>query len=90
MPADIHPVGVHLGGRYGIEVAATAELDADVLRVDRRDGPPWVARVFSGERPVADVEAEAALLRRLEEAGFPAERPAHARRCLAGRSGPCS
>ncbi len=50
------------------------ELDASVFRVDRRDGPSSVARVFPAERAVADVEAEAELLRALEQAGFPAER----------------
>ncbi len=53
------------------------ELDAGVFRVDRRDGPSWVARVFPAERALADVEAEAELLRALEQGGFPAERCAH-------------
>jgi Ser/Thr protein kinase RdoA (MazF antagonist) len=55
-------------------VAGLVELGAGVFRVDRRDGPSWVARVFPAERAVADVEAEAELLRALEQAGFPAER----------------
>lgn len=67
-------MGAHLEDRYGIEVAGVAELDAGVFRVDRRDGPSWVARVFPAERSVADVEAEAELLRALEQADFPAER----------------
>lgn len=67
-------VGRHLEDRYGIEATRVAELDAGVFRVDRRDGPPWVARVFPAERALADVEAEAQLLRALEQADFPAER----------------
>jgi Ser/Thr protein kinase RdoA (MazF antagonist) len=58
-------------------VADVVGLDAGVFRVDRRDGPSWVARVFPAERPLADVEAEAELLRALEQGGFPAERCAH-------------
>jgi Ser/Thr protein kinase RdoA (MazF antagonist) len=38
------------------------------------DGTAWVARVFPAARPLADVEADADLLRALEDAGFPAER----------------
>lgn len=44
-------VPAHLERRYGIEVAGTTRLDAGVIRVDRRDGPPWVARVFIAARP---------------------------------------
>ncbi|MGH2856347.1 MAG: phosphotransferase enzyme family protein [Solirubrobacteraceae bacterium] len=70
-------LGTHLQERYGIEVAAVTALDAGVSRVDRRDGPSWVARVFPSDRPVADIEAEAELLKRLAGSGFPAERCAH-------------
>jgi Ser/Thr protein kinase RdoA (MazF antagonist) len=45
-----------------------------VFRVDRPDGPAWVARVFAPERSLAAVEGDAAILRGLERAGFPAER----------------
>ena len=76
-PATETPLATHLQERYGIEVAAVGALDAGVLRIDRRDGPPWVARVFPVDRPVADVKAEAELLEALEESGFPAERCAH-------------
>lgn len=75
--ADGPGVGAHLQERYGIEVASVIELDAGVFRVDRRDGPSWVARVFPARREVADVEAEAELLGALEQASFPAERCAH-------------
>lgn len=67
-------VGPHLQERYGIEVASVVGLDAGVFRIDRRDGPSWVARVFPAERAVDDIEAEAHLLGALERGGFPAER----------------
>jgi aminoglycoside phosphotransferase (APT) family kinase protein len=70
-------LATHLQERYGIEVAAVAALDAGVFRLDRREGPSWVARVFPVDRPVADVNAEAELLGALEANGFPAERCAH-------------
>ncbi len=40
--------------------------------------PPWVARVFSALRPLAQVQGDAEALRFLEEHGFPAERCARA------------
>jgi Ser/Thr protein kinase RdoA (MazF antagonist) len=64
----------HLAEVHGIEVAGVTRLDVGVLRVDRRDGPPWVARVFSSRRPMAAVEGDAAALRHVERHGFPAER----------------
>lgn len=71
---DQRLVAGHLARRYRIEVEHTSALDAGVFRVERRDGPDWVARVFGPERPVDDVEAEAAILDALQERGFPAER----------------
>jgi len=70
-------VDLHLQERYGIEAASVVGLDVGVFRIDRRDGPSWVARVFPAERAVDDVEAEAELLSALEGGGFPAERLAH-------------
>ena len=64
----------HLERTYGIRVARTAELDLGVLRVDRHDGPSWVARVFPAARPLAEVEGDESLLLALERHGFPAER----------------
>jgi Ser/Thr protein kinase RdoA (MazF antagonist) len=75
--ATVTSLGTHLQERYGIEVVAVVALDAGVFRVDRRDGPSWVARVFSDARPLADIKAEAELLKALEGRGFPAERCAH-------------
>jgi Ser/Thr protein kinase RdoA (MazF antagonist) len=64
----------HLESAYDISVKGLAELDRDVFRVDRGGGPPWVVRVFPPERPVEAVEGDAAVLRNLAAAGFPAER----------------
>ena len=64
----------HLEARYGIQVGRLTELDLGVYRVGRRDGPDWVTRVFAADRPVAAAEGDAALLRRLEQQEFPAER----------------
>ncbi len=64
----------HLEARYGIQVSQLTELDLGVYRVGRRDGPDWVARVFAADRPIAAAEGDAALLRRLEQGEFPAER----------------
>ena len=64
----------HLADRYGVAVTATAALDVGVVRIDRADGPSWVARVFSDARPLAEAEADAQILRALERRGFPAER----------------
>jgi Ser/Thr protein kinase RdoA (MazF antagonist) len=66
----------HLNSTYGIHVAALTELDVGVLRVDRHDGPSWVARIFPTSRSVDDVRNDAAVLELLERAGFPAERNA--------------
>jgi Ser/Thr protein kinase RdoA (MazF antagonist) len=65
----------HLEDRYGIEPAGIEQLDVGVFRVDHRDGTRWVARVFADEdRPLPRVQEDAAILRGLERAGFPAER----------------
>jgi Ser/Thr protein kinase RdoA (MazF antagonist) len=73
----VDPLTAHLADCYGIELAGVEALDVGVFHVDRSDGPSWVARVFPPSRPVADVEGDAAILRALERAGFPAERCAH-------------
>jgi len=73
-PVNGDRLAEHLADRYGVAVTATATLDVSVVRVDRADGPSWVARVFSDARPVAEAEADAQILRLLERGGFPAER----------------
>ena len=65
---------VHLEDSHGIRVADLTELDVGVFRVDREDGPAWVARVFPAARPVAAAEGDADILRFLAEHDFPAER----------------
>jgi Ser/Thr protein kinase RdoA (MazF antagonist) len=67
----------HLEDRYGIDIAGTTELDAGVIRVERCDGPPWVARRFVTGRDPSRVEGDAEVLRFLERQGVPAERCAH-------------
>jgi len=66
----------HLEKSCGITIARATQLDVGVFRVDRSDrGAPLVARLFSASRPFAAAEADLAVLRYLEEIGFPAERP---------------
>jgi len=67
----------HLEDRYGIRIVASTKLDAGVLRVDQRDGPTWVARLFLSGRPLSRTEGDAAVLQFLERRGYPAERCAH-------------
>ena len=76
-PLRVDGLGRHLEDRYGVEVRAVAPLDAGVFRVERRDGPDWVARVFAAQRPLPGVQEDAEILLALERAGFPAERCAH-------------
>jgi len=73
--ADLLPA--HLADRYGIRVTATTKLDGGVFRVDHREGPAWVARLFLTGRPLARTEGDAEILRFLARRGFPAERCAH-------------
>ena len=67
----------HLEKSYGIRVAALTRIVAGVFRVDREDGPPWVARLGLASRPPARTEEDAGVLRFLERHRFPAERCAH-------------
>ena len=67
----------HLHDRHGIDVRTvtqTSRHNDHVFRVDRRDGDPWIARVFPPARARAAVEGDAAILRFLERQDFPAER----------------
>lgn len=68
----------HLEASYGIEVTGTAELDLGVFRIDRKDGPAWVARVFPVGRRAGAAAGDAAVLDILAGRGFPAERLAAA------------
>ena len=67
----------HLRDHYGIDAVAATKISQHndhVFRVDRRDGDPWIARVFPPARPRAGVEGDAAILRFLERQDYPAER----------------
>ena len=64
----------HLERRYGIAVTGSRVLAPGVLRVDRADGPPWIARLSVASRPASRVHADADVLRFLARQGFPAER----------------
>jgi len=66
----------HLQASYGIEVAGTAALDLGVFRIDRSDGPAWVARVFPAARRPGAAAGDATVLDFLAGHGFPAERAA--------------
>jgi Ser/Thr protein kinase RdoA (MazF antagonist) len=66
-------LALHLEDRYGIEVERVTQIES-VHRVDRRDGPSWVARTFPAERPLDAIEGDAEILRFLEAQQFPAER----------------
>lgn len=68
---------VHLRDHYGTDATAATRLSQHndhVFRIDRDDRDPWIARVFPPARPRAGVEGDAAILRFLERAGYPAER----------------
>lgn len=67
----------HLRDRYGIEAVAAQQVSvhrADVFRIDRSDGDPWIARAFPPARPRAGAEGDAAILRFLARHDYPAER----------------
>jgi Ser/Thr protein kinase RdoA (MazF antagonist) len=67
----------HLRGRYGVDVVTATQVSvhrADVFRVDRSDGGPWIARAFPPARPRAGAEGDAAILRFLARHDYPAER----------------
>src|SRR5687768_12517181 len=68
----------HLETAHGIEVTGVESLDVGVLRVDRRDQPPWVARVFSERRTPKAAAGDEAVLRHLADHDYPAERLATA------------
>lgn len=67
----------HLRDHYGIDAVGATKISRHndhVFRIDRRDGDPWIARVFPPARPRAGVEGDAAILRFLERQDYPAER----------------
>ena len=67
----------HIRDHYRIDAIAATKASRHndhVFRIDRRDGDPWIARVFPPARPKAGVEGDAAILRFLERQDYPAER----------------
>lgn len=74
---DAERLLAHLRDRYGIDAAAATKASQHndhVFRIDRRDGDPWIARVYPPARPRAGVEGDAAILGFLERQGYPSER----------------
>jgi Ser/Thr protein kinase RdoA (MazF antagonist) len=66
----------HLAATLGVRAVRLKELDVGVYRVDTgKETPRLVARMFHATRPYAEAEGDLAVLRRLAEVGFPAERP---------------
>jgi Ser/Thr protein kinase RdoA (MazF antagonist) len=65
----------HLEEAFGVTAARVQQLDVGVFRVDRRPGPPVVARLFSARRAHDAVLGDLAVLELLRAAEFPAERP---------------
>src|SRR4051794_9234710 len=67
----------HLRRRYGISATTATQVSAhraDVFRIDRSDGEPWIARAFPPARPRTGAEGDAAVMRFLARHGYPAER----------------
>jgi Ser/Thr protein kinase RdoA (MazF antagonist) len=67
----------HLAQHYGVRVTATTKLMPGVYKVERHEGPAWVARMFLIGRPVERAEEDAEVLRFLHRCDIPAERCAH-------------
>jgi Ser/Thr protein kinase RdoA (MazF antagonist) len=74
----------HLEKGYATRITSMTPITASgmtyssTLLVRRKDGPPWVARVFSSPADkVSRVEGDAEILRFLASHDFPAERLAH-------------
>src|SRR3954468_8383646 len=67
----------HLRKRYGIDAVTATQVSvhrADVFRIDRTDGEPWIAGAFPPARPPAGAGGDAAILRFLARHDYPAER----------------
>ena len=70
----VEGLGGHLAEAYGVEVKRIRELDVGVFRVDRADGPSWIARVLPRSRPREAAVGDVEILRFFERTEFPAER----------------
>jgi aminoglycoside phosphotransferase (APT) family kinase protein len=84
-PFEHAALKAHLERRYGIRITSMEAITRfgwkehpSTLLVERKDGPAWVARVFSSAADtVSRVEGDAEILRFLASHDFPAERLAH-------------
>jgi hypothetical protein len=76
--AEARRLRAHLEATYGTGVTRLTPLDEGVFRVDRDDGPAWVARQFPVARPAAAVAGDAEILAFLAGHDYPAERAATA------------
>lgn len=92
-PFERGALRAHLEERYGTRITSLAPIDDDpasrprgswvghypwTLLVQRADGRPWVARIFSSPADTVDrIEGDAEILRFLASHDFPAERLAH-------------
>lgn len=92
-PFEHAALTAHLEAQYGIRITSLASIDDDpktrpagswpghypsTLLLKRKDGPPWIARIFSSPADrVSRVEGDAEILRFLAAHNFPAERLAH-------------
>lgn len=84
-PFEHAALKAHLEDRYGIRITSMAPITRfgwkehpSTLLVERKDGPAWVARVFSSPADtVSRVDGDAEILRFLASHNFPAERLAH-------------
>jgi len=84
-PFEHAALKAHLEDRYGIRITSMESITRfgwkehpSTLLVERKDGPAWVARVFSSAADtVSRVEGDAEILRFLTSHDFPAERLAH-------------
>src|ERR1051325_519772 len=70
---ELGRVRAHLESTYGVKPINVANHDG-VWRFDLDEGNSWAVRVCRPERRVAAAESDAALLRYLARADFPAER----------------
>lgn len=69
-------LGDHIAEVHGRVPSKLTELDIGVFRVDFARGASWVARITPPSLGSGQARQDADLLRTLEAAGFPAERPA--------------
>ncbi|MDQ7093535.1 phosphotransferase [Desulfosporosinus sp. PR] len=64
----------HLESLYGIRIAQATKLDLGIFRIDRHDGPSWLARLFPKAMPLEQIQGDAEILSYLEQHNYPAER----------------